>query len=382
MKTLFNFLVLVAPLISIGQTSLSHLTPQQIWRRVIQHYDPHESWDQFRGEMHLYTIHPEGGSTEEDLVLDNARAFYQSTLFVNDQIVVKQLDNGAAFFSLNGRTELTEEERDKYQLREESLMQIFQHHQVHFGLPMHLQAVGLTLNAEAGKEVFNGVDCWVLKFSGEVEKAAAAYFKDPIWLYINPEDYSVQGMRYHNQEEGLPASYVIFSDEIEVGGIRAPKIKTYYRAQDDSYWFTDVFYPFTRQEYAGAEAEKAAIRQLLDEETRYFYVRDYENWAKCWSHQEDVFFSFCSKTAYVVKKGWRALSVHMRNFMQDNPDPHLPPIERGDYVFHLQGDLAWVYFNNQEGESAGQHQRVLRKENGVWKMVNMTGIDEASYQER
>lgn len=61
----------------------------------------------------------------------------------------------------------------------------------------------------------------------------------------------------------------------------------------------------------------------------------------------------------------------MRSFMQNNPDPHLPPIERSDYVFHLQGNLAWVYFKNQEGqETAGQHQRVLRKENGLWKMIN------------
>lgn len=382
MKTLFKLLVLIAPFTGIGQTNLSNLTPQQIWRRVIQHYDPNDSWDQFRGEMHLYTIHPEGGSTEEDIVLDNAQSFYQSTLFVNDQIIVKRLEKGTAFFSLNGRMDVTEEEKDKYQLRREDLLRIFQHHQVHFGLPMHLQKVGLTVDPQTRKEAFNNVDCWVLKFSGAVDSEAAGYFRNPILLYISPEDYRIVGMRYDNEHGALPASYVIFSDEIEVGGIRVPKIKTYYRAGDDSYWFTDVFYPFTRQEYAGAEAEKAAIQQLLDEETRYFYVRDYENWAKCWSHQEDVFFSFCSKTDYVVKKGWRALGEHMRNFMQDNPDPHLPPIERGDYVFHLQGDLAWVYFNNREGESAGQHQRVLRKENGTWKMVNMTGIDEASYQER
>lgn len=235
MKTLVQFLAFIVPLTCIGQTSLSHLSSQQIWKRVVQHYDPDDRWGQFHGEMHMYTIRPTGSSSEEDLILDNAQSFYQSTLFTNDQIVEKRLEKGSAFFSINGRTVLTEEEKTQYQLEVEKLRQIHQHHQMHFGLAMHLQKAGLAVDPEVEKEIFNDIECWVLTFRGEAGKNIHPYFEAPIKLYVNPEDYSLAGMKYDDRSGGMPASYVIFNDEIEVGGIRLPKIKTYYLTEDDSY---------------------------------------------------------------------------------------------------------------------------------------------------
>lgn len=382
MRTLFIFGLTLFPFLSLAQVEKPPLTADQILNLVIRHYDPDERWARYRGEMHLYTIRPNGGSSEEDLILDNASSFYQSTLFVDDHVIERKLSRDKAFFEVDGRGEILPEVVARYNLNEAGLRQIAQHHRVHFGLPMYLREAGIDLAPKARLERFNDMECWVLTFTGDPAGRDGAYFTNPIHLYINPSGYQILGMRYENDEGSLPDSYVVFGDEIEVNGIRIPKIKTYYRTRDDSYWFTDVFYPFTRRLYEGEEAAKASIRKLLEEETIYFYARDYENWATCWSHQEDVFFSYVSKMDYTIKKGWEALSQHMRDYMQDNPDPHQPPIERSDYVFHLQGNLAWVYFKNREGEATGQHQRVLRKENGNWKIINMTGIDEGSYLER
>jgi len=96
---------------------------------------------------------------------------------------------------------------------------------------------------------------------------------------------------------------------------------------------------------------------------------------------ERCIFSFSSKTGYSIKKGWPEVSQHIRDYMRQNPDLHRPPIERSNFVYHMQGNLAWVYFDNREGELHGRHQRVLRKENGVWKIINMTAINESSYEQ-
>lgn len=129
------------------------------------------------------------------------------------------------------------------------------------------------------------------------------------------------------------------------------------------------------------EQEQKAIRQVVDNETIYFYARDFKNWASCWSHQADVYFSATSRENYTIKKGWEAVSDNMKLYFQNNPDPHHPPIERSNFAYHIQGNLAWVYYDNREGNSYGKQQRVLRKENGQWKIINMTTIDEGSYQE-
>ena len=364
-----------------GQGGPDNPSADWIWKKVIRQYDPDKNWKNFRGEMHLYTIQPEGVSTEEDLVLDNKRNFYQSIMYLNDQIIVRGMKEGQIFFSVDGRTQLSEEEQAQFGLNEKGIEQVFQHHRLHFGLPMQLREAGVSVDPQVERLPLKEIECYVLKFTGKPGKTPA-YYDDPIFLYISVEDFSIVAIRYSNITRDFPSCNALFNGEIEVGGIRVPKTKTYFRESDGQYWFTDAFSTFTRQQNLDREVTEQAIEQLLEEETRYFYVRDFEKWADCWSHQDDVFFSFSSKESFVVKKGWEEVSEHIRNYMRDNPDPHLPPIDRSNFVFHLQGDLAWVYFDNVEGgETSGRHQRVLRKENGKWKMINMTGIDEGSYEE-
>jgi len=127
--------------------------------------------------------------------------------------------------------------------------------------------------------------------------------------------------------------------------------------------------------------EQEAIRRVVDDETLYFYSRDYQKWASCWSHQPDVYFSATSREGYTIRKGWKAVSENMKLYFRNNPDPHHPPIERDNFAYHIQDDLAWVYYDNREGDAYGKQQRVLRKENGQWKIINMTTIDEGSYLE-
>lgn len=380
MKTKIALLLYLFPVFLAAQDPTSYLSPQQVMSYVIQYYDPADIWDHYRGEMHLYTLRPEGNVSEEDLVIDNASDFYQSTVYTNGTEVVRRMVKGDVYFSIDGRTDITDDERNTYGLDEENMRWYFHHHSMHFGLPMHLRDQGVDLKPKVRRETFNGKKCLVLTFAGMPGEHTSPYFADPIHLYVDPADYSVEGIWYENQINQYPSSYVIFNEEIQVGGIRIPKVRTYYRKADSSYWFTDAFYPFTKGDFLNRDAEKAAIRKVLDDETYYFYVRDYNKWSECWSHKPDVFFSFTSRDGYAIKKGWEAISEHVRNYMRDNPDPHEPPIERSNFVYHLQGNLAWVYFDNREGSLFGRYQRVLRKENGKWKVINMTGINEASYE--
>ena len=64
-----------------------------------------------------------------------------------------------------------------------------------------------------------------------------------------------------------------------------------------------------------------------------------------------------------------------------NLDPHLSNVEPENFTYYIYDDIAWTYFDIPEGsENQGRHQRILRKENGRWKMINCTGFDGYSYQ--
>lgn len=364
-----------------AQITRGHQPAGNTLDQVIRHYDPDNQWAHFSGEMHLLTIHPSDGSSEEDLLLDNQRSLYQSVLYDGDQQIVKGIDQGKVFHNVNGQTDLSAEIIEKYNLTNDEVRWMSEHHRTHFGLPMFLKEKAITPSS-IEKVTFAGKECLQLRFDPPGEEDSEIYFQNAISIYINPSSFMMEGMLYEGSiGKDNQGAYALFNQTIEVGGVLIPKVKAYYHRSDDSYWFTDIFQPTPRINHLASEAEKEAIRKVLDEETQFFYSRDYTKWASCWSHQPDVYFAFSSKNDYVMRKGWEEVDDHIKNYMRNNPDPHSPPIERSNFVFHLQGNLAWVYFDNREGDIYGRQQRVLRKENGVWKLINVTAFDESSYQE-
>ncbi len=369
------------PLLAQKDKGMPLPLPEESIDRVIRQHDPESHWPQFSGEMRLFTIHPNDGVTEEDLLLDNNRRFYESTRYEKNRQITIGTSQDQVFRAINGQTDLSQEVINEYNLTEEQVRWMSQHHRSHFGLPMYLKAMAGPPSS-IQKVEFAGKECLQLRFEPPATLSPNPYFTDAISIYVDPANSMMTGMLYEgNIGKDNQGVYVIFNKTIEVDGILIPQVKTYYNRSDDSYWFTDFFHPHPRVSHLSRETEEESIRKVLDEETIYFYTRDYNKWASCWSHQSDVYFAYTSANTFVMCKGWEEVKEHMKNFMRDNPDPHSPPIERSNFVFHLQDDLAWVYFDNREGEVYGKQQRVLRKENGQWKIINVTAFDASSYDE-
>ena len=381
---LFIFLLSVLlqlPLSAQKDRGLPLPLPEESIDRVIRQYDPENHWSHFSGEMRLLTIHPQDGVSEEDLLLDNNSEFYQSIRYGDNLQIAIGKSKDEVFRTVNGQTELSQEVINKYNLTEEQIGWMSQHHRSHFGLPMYLKAMAGPPSS-VQKVEFAGKECLQLRFEPGSALSQNPFFTESISIYVDPDSSLMEGMLYEgNVGKDNKGVYVIFNKTIEVDSILIPQVKTYYNRSDDSYWFTDFFHPNPRVSHLSRETEEESIRKVLDEETIYFYVRDYNKWASCWSHQPDVYFAYTSANTFVMCKGWEEVKEHMKTFMRDNPDPHSPPIERSNFVFHLQDGLAWVYFDNREGEVYGKQQRVLRKENGQWKIINVTAFDASSYDE-
>jgi|GEM_PF-3242303 len=305
MKIKLILLLLLIPAICFTQQLTTSLHAEQIFDLVIQYYDPSGLWNSYRGEMHLYSLRPDGASKEEDLVIDNQADLYQSTLFLNGTQVTSGIRHDTVFFAINGRQNLTQEERSAYALNEKSIREKFHQYLLHFGFPMHMKQAGLLPDEQVEQEVFNGKSCLVLKFSEALSENGLACCRHPIHLLIDSSDYSIAGVRYPEGAEGGEATYALFSEELEAGGIRIPKVKTYYSLADSGYLLTDALSTRTTGEYGNLEREKPAIKKVLDDETYYFYVRDYNKWTKCWSHQNDVFLAFLPKLDIPSRKAGR-----------------------------------------------------------------------------
>ncbi len=352
---------------------------------VVNYYYPNGLWSTFKGNVHLYSIAQNGDLRSEDIYLDNEKDLYQSFLYQNDSIIMRQWEKGNIIYSVNGVSNLSIEDRKALKLLEEDITFFKKFHRSDIGWPMNIKSLDIVLNPKIKETTFNDELCWGLESIGTPPGTEVNHplLQQSIFYYINPDDFSLIGMDFPLiiEQRSIPGFRVTFNQEIEVGGIKIPQVKTYYRLKDNSYLYTTALHPYPQQKYIDEKQEQAAINKVLDAETYYFEKRNYEAWADTWSHKDDVLHSFSSKDGYTLAEGWDALSQFMLDFFKQYPEPQPSPVlERSNFVYHIHNNIAWVFFDSKETTSEGRHQRILRKENGAWKLVNMTGIDEGSFR--
>ena len=118
-------------------------------------------------------------------------------------------------------------------------------------------------------------------------------------------------------------------------------------------------------------ADEQAIKQVVEDETKYFNLRDYEKWSNCVAKDPMTVYSWTSpfkgKDGIMEAKGWEAVSKQMKSIMESSPVNEKIP-KKYDYQFKVAGNMAYVNFL----EGNGIHEtRVLEKRDGAWKILRM-----------
>ena len=118
-------------------------------------------------------------------------------------------------------------------------------------------------------------------------------------------------------------------------------------------------------------SEEQAIKQVIEDETKYFNLRDYVKWSNCVAKDPMTVYSWTSpfkgKDGIMEAKGWEAVSKQMKSYMESSPANDKFP-KKYDYQFKVAGNMAYVNFL----EGNGIHEtRVLEKRDGAWKILRM-----------
>lgn len=126
--------------------------------------------------------------------------------------------------------------------------------------------------------------------------------------------------------------------------------------------------------------EEQAIKQVIEDETKYFNLRNYEKWSDCVAKDPMTVFSwttpFLGENSVFEAKGWEEVSAKMKQMMDNQPvNENLP--KKYDYQFKVGGNMAYVNF--LEGD--GTHEtRVLEKRDGKWKILRMEATDSKNFK--
>ncbi len=130
------------------------------------------------------------------------------------------------------------------------------------------------------------------------------------------------------------------------------------------------------------KADEEAIKKVVQQETSTFFHKNYDGWADTWAHDSADYILRAGTYGYSEMKGWNSISTQYKQNIQNMTamdDAEIAPfLNKKDYRFYINGNVATVSF--EEGDhNPSMEIRTLVKQNGNWKMLNMTVIDNASY---
>lgn len=134
------------------------------------------------------------------------------------------------------------------------------------------------------------------------------------------------------------------------------------------------------------EAEKAAIMKTIENETSSFYRRDYEGWKQNYIQKDYAFQGWSNDDGtFDASVGWQAIDKRIGEYIKNNPvkeggSSH-PRVERRNMAITFFTDslafLVWDQYNaDQENKffTLSKDQRIMEKENGQWKIANVSSF--------
>ena len=144
------------------------------------------------------------------------------------------------------------------------------------------------------------------------------------------------------------------------------------------------------EEKFDVEIEKKAIKAVIEEETAAFVARDFDRLAANYVQDKTNIRLTASKSDYRYYVGWEELGSRFKNYFKNNPEPGVWKQARTNYIIKVYKESAWVVFENEGYHSAGRYTeltgqavdvRFLEKVNGEWKIVCLSHVNFASYED-
>ncbi len=131
--------------------------------------------------------------------------------------------------------------------------------------------------------------------------------------------------------------------------------------------------------------ELASIMTVIEAETECFYRREYECWKKYYVQKEYAFQAWNNGDGTAdVKIGWAQVDKGIGDYIKANPlkageTASHPKVERKNLKIHFFTDtlayLTWDQYNSdQESKiyTLSKDSRLMEKDNGEWKIANVT----------
>ncbi len=199
----------------------------EILERSLAFHDPQGNWEQFKGTIYLQGKLPDKEPTYSVLTFFNKYSLYKVTRRMQGKMITRGVAEGACFAQIDGKSELSMESIEMYNLGCEEILKMRNYHMHLVGLPMKLLERGITVEPNGKLVQFNGkptleITIWYHKSKDK------GYWQ----YYFCPDTYELKGYSYSPQKDGknIPGDFVVLEEVLEIDGIKLPKVRKWYNA--------------------------------------------------------------------------------------------------------------------------------------------------------
>jgi hypothetical protein len=123
--------------------------------------------------------------------------------------------------------------------------------------------------------------------------------------------------------------------------------------------------------------DAAAIKALIERETKAFFEIDYKTWADSWAKTTYAFWSFADTTDVNSFSGWENIDKGFKEYFR-TAKPSKAEIERNWLDIKIFGNGAYARFTQHVKDNTSRKPqaevRVLEKINGEWRIICVSVI--------
>ena len=206
----------------------------ELLNNALSYHDPEGNWSTLKTRLLISSVDKAGQKNNFEIELDNSTGYFAHISRQDGKEVVKGYKDGKEFYLLDGKQEISKEDRKKYELTAESLKWVHSFYPYLYGLPMKLTDDGVKITEAQEVEEIEGKKYRVLEVNFDPSVGSDNWF-----FYFEPETFAMKAYRF-NHGEPTSGEYILLEEEEIVEGIRMPKVRKWYWNKNKEYIGTDT----------------------------------------------------------------------------------------------------------------------------------------------
>jgi len=216
---------------SFGQSKAA----EKLLEKSIAFHDPNGVWNTYSGSLSITATRPNAPDRVSLITLDHPSQFFSMTVSQDNSKAIHILEKGTCSYTLNGSSEFSKEEEEKYRLSCERTHMMKNYYSYLYGLPMKLKDPGTVLDPIVYKKTFKGSQYLTLKVTYDAEVG-----KDTWYFYFDPTTFALKVYQFYHDEAKNDGEYILLDGLMDIQTMKIPQNRSWYTNKGNTFLGADL----------------------------------------------------------------------------------------------------------------------------------------------